>query len=234
MNANVVFIRNLFAAVGVLLLLGSGSWALEKFRFIETATHAEGEVIDLERIRSSDNSVTWAPVVQFTTLQGETFQIQSSSSSNPPLYAVGEKIEVLYSPDSPHDAEMDGFFSLWGGILIMVIIGAGFTGMGGGMILYASRRASKKKSLLETGVPVEVPVKAVHRNENITVNGRNPFVLMAEWFEPVSNRMYIFESDHIWFDPTAYLGEGKLRVYVDQHDPANYWVDTSFLPRVVG
>jgi hypothetical protein len=47
--------------------------------------------------------------------------------------------------------------------------------------------------------------------------------------DPTSNKVYVFESDPIEYDPSESL-RGTVPVYIDSDDPRRYRVDTSFLP----
>jgi len=119
--------------VGTLFLLKNTT------SFLATSITSQGTVIDMETRRSSSSSgsgssskksKTYAPVIRFTDKSGNSYSFTSSTSSNPPSYSIGESIEVLYNPVSPSDAKIKGFFSIWGGILILGILGIVFFGIG--------------------------------------------------------------------------------------------------------
>jgi hypothetical protein len=64
--------------------------------------------------------------VSFTTANGKEIQFKSSTGSNPALHSTGDRVEVLYDPDDPGDAELSGFFDLWLLPGVVLFIGAGF------------------------------------------------------------------------------------------------------------
>ena len=47
--------------------------------------------------------------------------------------------------------------------------------------------------------------------------------------DPTSNKVYVFESDPIGYDPSEFI-RGTVPVYIDPDDTRRYLVDTSFLP----
>jgi Protein of unknown function (DUF3592) len=70
-------------------------------------------VIDLSSETDSEGKVFVHPVVRFTTAEGRTVEFVSASGSSPASHSVGDRVEVLYDPDDPQDAQLSGFFDLW-------------------------------------------------------------------------------------------------------------------------
>jgi len=122
----------LFMAVGLLLAGMSVS-------FLANAERAQGTVVSLEwrsdhngvsrKSRKIDKPVAY-PVVEFTSADGTPRTFRSSTGSNPPSYDEGERVEVLYRADSPEDARIKGFVSLW--LLPLVFGGIGLVAAGVG------------------------------------------------------------------------------------------------------
>ncbi len=92
--------------------------------FVDTAARAEGTVIELVEKRDGNSGATFAPVYTFRDAQGGDHNIHSNVSTYPPRYKVGETVTVLYRPEKPDDAAIDGFFDLWLMPLILGIFGA--------------------------------------------------------------------------------------------------------------
>ncbi len=79
----------------------------------DTWNRAEATVAELERVKSSDSSgQTWRPVFALP-VEGKVYTIRSSSSSNPPAYQVGEKVEMLYPAENPQEAVTNTFWGLY-------------------------------------------------------------------------------------------------------------------------
>ncbi len=69
-------------------------------------------------------------MVEFMTADGTKIEFKSTSASYPPSFARNEIVTVFYDPDEPQSAEINDFFSLWGGVLItsgLCVVFAGFT-----------------------------------------------------------------------------------------------------------
>lgn len=86
-------------------------------------------VVDVVAVRSRDSdghaSVTYAPVVEFVDMGGTRHVAQSSVSSRPAEYAVGEAVTVTYQPDDPEgnfSLPRDGFTM---GLVVGIFVGIG-------------------------------------------------------------------------------------------------------------
>ena len=228
----VAILKYAFAVIGGGLVAAALIWANHVRGFIAQAAKAEGTVMELVASRSNDGGTTWKPVVRFTAPGGEIIHFTSRTSSNPPGYSKGEKVEVLYRPGQPQDASINGLFSLWGGPLIIGGIGAAFFLIGGGMI-FAGRFAAQRAAWLRTnGMPVKARFQGVELNEALTVNGRHPFRVVAQWLDPATSEVHVFRSENLWFDPTEYIKSPELTVYIEQSNPKKYLVDVAFLPKL--
>jgi len=86
------------------------------------------------------------PVVEFTSADGVRRKFRDSTGSNPPAYDEGEQVEVLYRADSPEDARINGFASLWLLPLIFGGIGLVTAGIGTAVALTMRRRRQATRS----------------------------------------------------------------------------------------
>jgi hypothetical protein len=135
---------SLFLVIGLVLAGVSVS-------FLTDAEKARGTVVALEwrndsvgtssrRVRSNDKPAAY-PVVEFTPTDGAPRTFRSSTGSNPPSYEEGDRVEVLYRADSPDDAEINGFASLWLLPLVFGGIGLLFAGIGTAIGVVGRRRS---------------------------------------------------------------------------------------------
>jgi hypothetical protein len=117
---NLVWIILLGAAVYV----GKSSWELK-----QQGASATGSVVSLREVPETDNSgVTYAPVINYD-VNGRTYTYESSNSSDPPAYDVGEKVQLLYRPNDPEDVRVNSWFDLWflpamlggGGVVVAIV-----------------------------------------------------------------------------------------------------------------
>lgn len=221
----------IFAAVGSALLVVAALLYQHTRSFIGEATTAQGTVIELQPVRS-DGSTTYRPVVRFKDQRGETIEFSSSSSSSPPSYSRGEIVTVLYRPGNPQDAQIDGFFSLWGGSVIVAGLGSVFGLIGGGIIVGRRFIRVRDEGLRRSGTPIETEFQSVQLNTAIEVNGRHPFRVLTQWQNPATSQIHVFHSHNLWFDPTKYLTEKQITVYIQPGNPKKYYVDLSFLPQL--
>lgn len=227
----IAIIKYVFITIGALMLAGAFYFYQDRQAFLKKAETVQGTVVELISKRS-DNSTTYAPVVSFTTKAGNKIEFTSSVSSNPPSYSEGESVEVLYDPEEPKDASINGFASLWIGPLIFGILGTVFFLIGFGIILFGILKQRKTQYLRDNGKRIETKFVQVHLNYGMAVNGRNPFQISSQWLNPQTNEMYVFESDNIWFDPTEFIKGDIIKVMIDPSNPKKYYMDISFLPTV--
>jgi Protein of unknown function (DUF3592) len=218
-----------FAWLGICMLVVSFFHAKGTAAFLSAAIPATGTVVQLVS-RPSSGSTTYAPKVQFTTKTGEKIEFTSRASANPPAYATGEQVEVLYLTEIPELAQINGFFSLWGAALILGCLGLVFTLVGGGIITAGIVKSRREAYLKDNGRAVVAEVERVGENISVTSNGRHPYCIYAQWQDPATSKIYSFESDYIWFDPAKYVGK-QVEVKIDPANPKKYYMDLAFLPQ---
>jgi hypothetical protein len=217
-----------FLGIGILMLVLALVLWNETRRFITRAATAQGTVTELLEVRDDDDgSVTFKPVVKFVAAGGEEVTFTSSYSSRPPAYDVGEAVEVLYLPG---DARINGFGSLWFGPLLVGGLGTVFAGVGLGILLTTRANARKADYLMAYGNAIQTDLQGITRNTSLTMNGRHPWRITSQWLDPVSNKVRVFNSANLWFDPTKFVTGKQLTVLLDPKDPQRYHMDVSFLP----
>lgn len=84
------------------LLAGFLLWYRTK-RFIDRSHKATGVVIKVKKI-PFENRDTFTPVVRFTTRDGRALSFTDPIAKYPAEFEVGEKTQVLYDPQNPHNA----------------------------------------------------------------------------------------------------------------------------------
>jgi Protein of unknown function (DUF3592) len=223
----------IFLVIGVLMLLGSLlSWNNTR-RFIANAETAQGRVIELIEVRDDDDgSTTYKPVVTYVAANGQSITFTASFSSKPAPYDVGESVDVLYAADDPHDARIRGFGSLWLGPAILGGLGVVFAGVGGGMLLARRSGERKKNYLMAFGNAIQTDFQGVERNTSLEVNGKNPWRITSQWLDPASNKLRVFHSENLWFDPARFVTAKAVTVLLDPKDSKRYHMDVSFLPEL--
>ena len=224
-------VKYILTLLGLAMLVGAYFLYSGTQRFLETAVSTQGTVIDLRRSRSSDSD-TYAPVVEFNTSDGALIEFTSSTSSNPPSYTKGETVEVLYQEASPYNAKIKSFFSLWGAAAIVGGLGSIFFLIGFSIIFFGVKRSKMVEHLKKSGTRVNAEFQSVQLNTSLSVNGRHPYQILAQWQNPTTSEIHLFNSDNLWFDPTDHIKTDVIEVLIDTQNPKEYYVDTSFLPKL--
>lgn len=230
-------IGGIFFTIGVALLIVGGAVLHENSTFAAHAAKAQGEVTALTWHASSDsqNGNTqgyYYPTVEFQAADGRRIQIISTSGSNPAAYARGETVTVLYDPVHPGHATIDSFGERWVGPIILGGLGTVFSLIGGTLLAIALRRKKVRAWLAQHGTRVQAKFEDIDLDTSLEVNGRNPWVITAQWQHPTTRKIYVFESDSIWFDPTDYVQRETVDVIVNINNPKEYVMDISFLPEM--
>ena len=214
----------IFALAGGFALFFSFNSFVHQWNFLKTASHSSGTVIENVQIASSKGRSTFSPVIEFYTQNGEKVAFKSLNSSNPPQYTIGQKVEVLYQPDNPKNAQIHSFFSFWLGTIFSGVLGFLFLGVGLGSVIKIILRKQLISRLQQFGMRVTAKVLRVKSVK--TSDRRYGYKIVAQY--EAEGKVYLFESDILAFQPNKFLGS-EISVLVD---PANYrknYVEIDFL-----
>ena len=91
-------------------------------------------VIDLIENRDSDGS-TYKPVFEYTDKSGSVISFQSSVSSSPAPYKVGDKVKIIYS-QIENEQKVISYWGLYRWTIILLSIAFPLLIIGGGYIWY--------------------------------------------------------------------------------------------------
>lgn len=99
-------------------------------------------VVDM--IKSTSHSVgnetdgsSFTPVFEYVHYSGKQISFQSTISSNPPAYKIGEKVVLIYSKNG-EDRKVVSFWGLYRWTIILLSVAAPFFIIGGGYLLYVN------------------------------------------------------------------------------------------------
>ena len=131
----------LMVTMGCLVLLFGAWYAFETVSFVRSTESTSGVVVEHEfshglnsgyrevGSRATQTTAMFSPIVEFVNADGGTTRFRANwSEGDPP--AVGSEVEVRYNPEWPEDARIGGFFNLFGGALIFLLLGAVFSAGG--------------------------------------------------------------------------------------------------------
>ena len=144
-------------------------------------------------------------------------------------YYEGKEITVNIDKNNPDKVitDVSKFLSL-----IFVGLGGVLTLAGGIGFFVMIKNKSKAKKLKEAGNFLPIPISEVRLNQNLTVNGVNPYNIICYWLNPADGIEYKFKSENLYFNPNPAieaLGIKELNVYFDIANPKKYYVDVEEL-----
>ncbi len=230
-------VKYVFLLVGCGLLIGAVFLFKDTQSFLKIAARTDGKVVDLVAFESTDTddnrrSVTYAPVVEFLTKEGEKITFTSSTRSYPPSYSRREAVEIFYLPSNPEKAKINDFFSLWGIAVVFAGLGIVFFLTGTGIIFFIWRKKRSDENLKLYGTKIQAKFMSVEINSSLQVNGRSPWRILAQWQNPATSKVHVFNSNNLWFDPTDFIDGASITVFINRKNLKKYYVDTSFLPEM--
>ena len=217
-----------------LLFIGIGTYMIaQSYQATMHDLSATGHVVDVSIGRGSKGGTVYAPVIDFQTPDGATHRFVSSMSSSwrP---TIGATEPVLYDPSQPDVAIQHNLFDMYGFPGIFAAMGAFAIFLGSFLpMIIASRHRRKEERLRSIGHPVQAEITGVAPN-GTTINNMMYYAISAQWTDSATNQVHLLKSFGIPFDPSESLKDKKeVTVYVNPSNSKDYWMDTSFLPKVV-
>lgn len=220
-----------FLCIGSSLLAGGLVWGYSSIQFAAKAVQVTGNVIELVQHSCtsktgsvSRRSTCYEPVVEYK-IENQTHRTAGLMRSNL-KYQIGETFDLIVDPKSPQEARTS--FGLWFGPILLVILGGVFTSIGGFLLRSHFLRKKLKAELQRSGVRLRAPVLEVGFNKNITVNGRHPYKIIAQFSSSSSPVPILVKSEELWYDPIAagQIGEDQtVDVIYDPQDPQRCIID---------
>jgi len=230
----------IFGLVGLGMGVGEFFILKQLYEFRSQAQVAQGEVVDFVSSRGRKGGTMYAPRVRYAIPApeggaGAEYEIVARVSSSGRSFDIGERVAVLYRPDAPADGRLDSFAESWLLPLIFGFFTLVFGGIAAGFLLAELRKRRLHAWLQHSGMTVQARINEVARNTRWKVNGRSPWVIRAQWQHPVTQKIHVFQSENLWYDPSEYIdGRDQCPVRVDADDPSRYRVDIEWLPKQAG
>lgn len=193
-------ISPLFLAIGLgALTLAIYAWTNTR-NLLGHCQHAQGTVVALSR----EGSVYY-PVVTFTTPEGTGIEFIGKVGSSSPRFVKGEHLDVIYRPEKPANARINGFLDLWAPALFTTIFAVAFSAIGLIFIFIPWNTRRKAANLRIYGKPVLADYERTAVIPAVSVNGVSPFRIFAQWQDPLTSQVHVFQSDDIWYDPEKFI-----------------------------
>lgn len=192
---------------------------------------------------SASNNYTYTPLVQFTANDGQSYTFMSKvGEGGRSSFQKGENVKVLYDKNNPKSAVIDSFIQRW--LLEIVLFGFALVFIVIGYINMRMVRGNRhKKWLLKNGERVDTEFQKVEDGSlssstnksngiNIqTTHRQGTYKIVSQWLDPTTNKVHVFRSENIWFNPEEYIKNMNISVYINPKNPNVYYVDISFLPQ---
>lgn len=224
------FLFYIFAIIGVIIFIVALFVIKSELHLVRNGIETTGVVIDQSMSQSSNERSVYHPIIQFTTNDNRKITFRSLEGSNPPRFHLGENISVIYLQNDPQRATINNFLGLYGAGTILGIFGLVFASTGLIPLYFIRRKANRNQRLKRDGMPINVKISEVIINNNIRINQRSPYQIIADYHDTLNNRLIRYKSGYIFFDPTPYINKELVTVYVDKRNPKIYYLDISFLP----
>ena len=225
----------------VFLVIGGGiAWIggvsyVGNQQFARIATRAQGTVTNVETsIQNNSNGASriyYTPTVEFKTPDGKDITFKGTEERI--QYVVGDLVSIMYDPANPYNAHTASSVEDSGGNLMIILVGIFFALMGLFLILRTILTIRKDRWLSRNGTAITVPILRVEQNN--PARGALPlFSVVAQWQDPQNQKIYIFKSDPLSYDPSAYIAGKQVSVMIDPNNPNRYEMDTSSLSKEGG
>ena len=134
----------------------------------------------------------------------------------------------LYCKDNicktSHSLELSYIFML-GGLIVFILSLISFLKVN---IKY--RKYTKVSS--NKGIKIDARIVGIEVDSSIEENHVNPYYVICNAVNPVTNKEENYRSENIWFDARKIIEENNittLPVYIDENNSNNYYVDISKL-----
>jgi hypothetical protein len=133
----------LLLAVGAFMLWGGVHVGNKLEILLQYGLAAPGQVAEMQSTLSS-NSDVYYPVVSFTDAVGHVYKFKDENGQNPPEFAAGDTVNVIYLPSDPgHSAIIDRGPLNYLGPMSLLGLGTVFC-IVGGVLLRRSRRSERE------------------------------------------------------------------------------------------
>ena len=164
------------------------------------------------------------PIVAYTVDGQEYFY--HSNVSYTPHRPVGSSFRMLADPVAPIRAA-DYFLALMGGIFgitAILLLAIGLI-----VWLVMGRRERAREDILRYGLRATAVVTELRENRSVTMNGKHPWVAVAECVHPSTRETMTVKSHMLW-RPAVQVGD-TVDVAFDPMDERRYAVDVREEPK---
>lgn len=215
-NRFVLLFGWLFVLAGLICLVLGIRAAAESHRFRSVAQPSPAVILAI-RDKSEDSLGT--PVISYVVNgAARTGELHSVSGD----MAAGMRLTVHFDPADPSDVRIlshEGLLPF--GLLSMSAV---YLFFGTLVIVVRGRSRRRVERLLAQGQRLEARIVSIDVDEGKLMDGRHPLIITCETVD-ARGRTRTFRSGSLWRRPDEIDRSRRVFVYVDIHNPANYFVD---------
>ena len=221
-NRTLLIFYILFPLIGIALLIGGWFFLMRTVRFHKTAVEITAVITTIDSYRDSDGDTHHRVYIDYD-FDGVHYGDVRLGEYSSTMYE-GKTLTLLVDPRDPLNVQgkSSGYVV---GILLMVM-GAVFAAIG--LVPAISSILTRKKGtrLMQEGRHLQGTVENIELNTALSVNGRNPYVIVCTYQDTYTGTIYRFKSDNLWTNPSLIFQPGDfIDIYVEQDDFSKYHVD---------
>lgn len=205
-------IAYVFFIIGLGLFVGGGFWVKSTLDFANRAQAISGVISKVQedtcettsgsgRNKTKRSYTCYQPFVKYE-LAGQSYEAGMNERSSS-TYDLNSSVDLLVDTKAPNRPEFKGA-KLWIGPGVLCVMGLIFGSIGFFMLKSAYRKEKIKADLEANGLTVQGKVTSINLDRSLTVNGQNPWIVIAEWNHPSTKTPYTAKTlDYLWEDPAS-------------------------------
>lgn len=214
----------IFTAIGFLFVIIALCFLITEAVNKDQYEEISAVITSIEKYPRSDENTDYDVLVEYE-YGGNIYSDISLNYYSSSMYE-GKRISVMVDTNAPGKVHTSAsyllFIAIFGGIgLVFVIIGIS-------LLISIHRKNHLKERLVRDSYYVMAHIDSVVVT-NIRINNRPTYAIQCSYNDPEDGRIYVFKSEVFVYDPTAYISNDTLRVYVDRNDYTKNYVDVSEL-----
>lgn len=147
----------------------------------------------------------------------------NASESNWPLVGLAETVQID-TINQPEQALSKTSHSKWVFIILLVLSPSLLVFLSW-LIFGRSVTTSSRRKLVESGLLISAQVTKVQVEHHSQDGDSLSYRVFAKWQQPISGKYYQFVSPELAQDPTIYLSNRQIQVFIDEADPKCYFIE---------